>query len=35
MQPSTVADVIAFLMSDAERTLDGQNIVVRESFGRA
>jgi short-subunit dehydrogenase len=35
MQPSTVADVIAFLLSDAEKTLDGQNIVVRESFGEA
>jgi short-subunit dehydrogenase len=35
MQPSTVADVIAFLLSDAERTLDGQNITVRESFGQA
>jgi short-subunit dehydrogenase len=29
MQPSQVADVIAQLMSDAESTLDGQNIVVR------
>ena len=29
MQPSHVADVIAQLMSDAETTLDGQNIVVR------
>jgi NAD(P)-dependent dehydrogenase (short-subunit alcohol dehydrogenase family) len=29
MQPSQVADVIAQLMSDAEITLDGQNIVVR------
>lgn len=29
MQPSQVADVIAQLMSDAETTLDGQNIVVR------
>jgi NAD(P)-dependent dehydrogenase (short-subunit alcohol dehydrogenase family) len=29
MQPSHVADVIAQLMSDAESTLDGQNIVVR------
>jgi 3-oxoacyl-[acyl-carrier protein] reductase len=34
MQPSTVADVIAFLLGDAERTLDGQNITVRESFGQ-
>jgi len=29
MQPGQVADVIAQLMSDAELTLDGQNIVVR------
>ncbi len=29
MQPSHVADVIAQLMSDAETTLDGQNIIVR------
>jgi hypothetical protein len=29
MQPGDVADVIAQLMSDAEKTLDGQNIVVR------
>jgi 3-oxoacyl-[acyl-carrier protein] reductase len=29
MQPSQVADVIAQLMSDAETTLDGQNIIVR------
>ena len=29
MQPGHVADVIAQLMSDAETTLDGQNIVVR------
>lgn len=29
MQPSHVADVIAQLMSDAESTLDGQNIIVR------
>ena len=29
MQPSHVADVIAQLLSDAESTLDGQNIVVR------
>ena len=29
MQPSHVADVIAQLMSDAEATLDGQNIIVR------
>ena len=29
MQPGDVADVIAQLMSDDEKTLDGQNIVVR------
>jgi len=29
MQPGQVADVIAQLMSDAEITLDGQNIIVR------
>ncbi len=29
MQPEEVADVIATLLSDAERTLDGQNIIVR------
>lgn len=29
MQPGQVADVIAQLMSDAEKTMDGQNIVVR------
>jgi short-subunit dehydrogenase len=29
MQPSQVADVIAQLMTDAEVTLDGQNIIVR------
>jgi len=29
MQPTHVADVIAQLMSDAEQTLDGQNIIVR------
>jgi 3-oxoacyl-[acyl-carrier protein] reductase len=29
MQPGDVADVIAQLMSDGEKTLDGQNIVVR------
>ncbi len=30
MQPSAVADVIANLMRDDERTLDGQNIIVRQ-----
>jgi 3-oxoacyl-[acyl-carrier protein] reductase len=30
MQPSAVADVIASLMRDDERTLDGQNIIVRQ-----
>jgi short-subunit dehydrogenase len=30
MQPSAVADVIANLMRDEERTLDGQNIIVRQ-----
>ncbi len=30
MQPSQVADVIATLVDDAESTLDGQNIVVRQ-----
>ena len=30
MQPEAVADVIANLMRDDERTLDGQNIVVRQ-----
>jgi Short-chain dehydrogenases of various substrate specificities len=29
MQPGQVADVIAQLMSDTEKTMDGQNIVVR------
>ncbi len=29
MQPGDVADVIAQLMSESEKTLDGQNIVVR------
>jgi NAD(P)-dependent dehydrogenase (short-subunit alcohol dehydrogenase family) len=32
MQPSAVADVIATLMRDEERTLDGQNIVVRQQI---
>lgn len=30
MQPGTVADVIAMLLSDAEQTMDGQNIIVRQ-----
>ena len=30
MQPAAVADVIAALMRDEERTLDGQNIIVRQ-----
>jgi short-subunit dehydrogenase len=30
MQPSAVAEVIATLMRDDERTLDGQNIIVRQ-----
>lgn len=30
MQPGAVADVIATLMRDDERTLDGQNIIVRQ-----
>lgn len=30
MQPDAVADVIAMLVGDRERTLDGQNIIVRE-----
>jgi len=32
MQPSAVADVIASLMRDEERTLDGQNIIVRQQI---
>jgi short-subunit dehydrogenase len=32
MQPGAVADVIAHLMSDGERTLDGQNIIVRQQI---
>jgi short-subunit dehydrogenase len=32
MQPSAVADVIASLMRDEERTLDGQNIIVRQQL---
>lgn len=30
MQPDAVADVIAMLVGEAERTLDGQNIIVRQ-----
>jgi hypothetical protein len=30
MQPAQVADVIATLVDDAEATLDGQNIIVRQ-----
>jgi NAD(P)-dependent dehydrogenase (short-subunit alcohol dehydrogenase family) len=32
MQPSAVAEVIATLMRDEERTLDGQNIIVRQQI---
>jgi 3-oxoacyl-[acyl-carrier protein] reductase len=32
MQPSEVAEVIASLMRDEERTLDGQNIIVRQQI---
>jgi 3-oxoacyl-[acyl-carrier protein] reductase len=32
MQPSAVAEVIATLMRDEERTLDGQNIIVRQQL---
>ena len=32
MQPSAVAEVIATLMRDDERTLDGQNIIVRQQI---
>ncbi len=32
MQPGDVAEVIASLMRDEERTLDGQNIVVRQQI---
>jgi short-subunit dehydrogenase len=32
MQPTAVADVIANLMRDDERTLDGQNIIVRQQI---
>jgi hypothetical protein len=30
MQPEAVADVIAMLVAENERTLDGQNIIVRQ-----
>jgi short-subunit dehydrogenase len=32
MQPDAVADVIALLVGEAERTLDGQNIIVRQQI---
>ena len=32
MQPGAVAEVIATLMRDEERTLDGQNIIVRQQI---
>jgi short-subunit dehydrogenase len=32
MQPDAVADVIAMLVGEGERTLDGQNIVVRQQI---
>jgi short-subunit dehydrogenase len=32
MQPDAVADVIAMLVGDGERTLDGQNIIVRQQI---
>jgi short-subunit dehydrogenase len=32
MQPSAVAEVMASLMRDEERTLDGQNIIVRQQI---
>jgi short-subunit dehydrogenase len=32
MQPDAVADVIAMLVSETERTLDGQNIIVRQQI---
>ena len=32
MQPDAVADVIAMLVSEGERTLDGQNIIVRQQL---
>jgi 3-oxoacyl-[acyl-carrier protein] reductase len=32
MQPDAVADVIAMLVGEAERTLDGQNIIVRQQI---
>ena len=32
MQPDAVADVIAMLVGEGERTLDGQNIIVRQQM---
>jgi short-subunit dehydrogenase len=32
MQPEAVADVIALLVGESERTLDGQNIIVRQQI---
>ena len=32
MQPDAVADVIAMLVGEGERTLDGQNIIVRQQI---
>jgi short-subunit dehydrogenase len=32
MQPDAVADVIAMLVGESERTLDGQNIIVRQQI---
>lgn len=32
MQPDAVADVISMLISEGERTLDGQNIIVRQQI---
>ena len=32
MQPDAVADVIAMLVGEGERTLDGQNIIVRQQL---
>jgi short-subunit dehydrogenase len=32
MQPDAVADVIAMLVAEGERTLDGQNIIVRQQI---
>lgn len=34
MQPEEVAEVICNLMSDGEKCLDGQNIVIRKQLGR-